>query len=72
MSRETPRMKLDLTRGEVERLHEEIGDLPKSRVGPKLLEFYRRLDNVLRHETRGPSSNSNGGVVVPMRGGGKQ
>ncbi len=65
-------MKLDLTRGEVERLHEEIGDLPKSRVGPKLLEFYRRLDNVLRHETRETSSNSSGGVVVPMRGGGKQ
>jgi len=36
-----------LTRGEAARLHEEIGDLPKSRAGPKLLELYRRLDALL-------------------------
>ena len=41
-----------LTRAEVERLSEEIGDIPRSYVGPKLFEFYRRLDNAL-----GPPKN---------------
>ena len=40
-------MNIALTHGEIQRLYEEIGDLPKSRVGPKLLELYRRLERVL-------------------------
>jgi hypothetical protein len=43
----TPRMRIALTRGEVERLHEEIGDIKQQHVGPKLRELYQRLDNVL-------------------------
>lgn len=69
-----PKMQLAFTRGEMKRLHEEIGDLPKSRVGPKLLELYRYLDALLTAEggKKATSSNSSGGEVVPMRGGGKQ
>jgi hypothetical protein len=44
-----------LTRSEILRLYDEIGDIPKSYVGPKLLELYRRLDNAL-----GPEENENG------------
>lgn len=51
MSRpKTPRMQVALTRGEAKTLHEEIGDIPKSRVGPKLLALYRELDEVLAIE----------------------
>lgn len=42
-----PRMRIALTRGEVERLHEEIGDINQRQVGPKLRELYKRLDSVL-------------------------
>ena len=45
-----PKMNLSFTRGEVQRLHEEIGDIPKSRVGPKLLQLYRYLDDLLALE----------------------
>lgn len=45
-----PRMRLSLTRGEVERLHEEIGDLNVSVVGPKLMELYKNLDAILAVE----------------------
>lgn len=44
------RMRLALTRGEAQTLHEEIGDIPKSRVGPKLLSLYRELDEALAIE----------------------
>jgi len=43
-------MRLSLTRGEVERLHDEIGDISKTFVGPKLLELYKHLDDVLACE----------------------
>ena len=37
-------MTITLTYGEVQRLHEEIGDIPKAHVGPKLFALYRSLD----------------------------
>lgn len=40
-------MKVELTLQEVRRLHEEIGDIPKRRVGPKLLALWRSLDNLV-------------------------
>lgn len=40
-------MKIELTLQEVNRLHEEIGDIPKSRAGPKLLALWRRLGNLV-------------------------
>ena len=43
-------MKLDLTPREARRLYEEIGDIPKSRVGLKLIELYRHLDALLAVE----------------------
>lgn len=44
-------MKIELTLQEVNRLHDEIGDIPKSRVGPKLLALWHRLDNLVNaHE----------------------
>lgn len=49
-ARGVPQMRLSFTRGEVERLHEEIGDISKTLVGPKLLELYRRFDEVLSLE----------------------
>jgi hypothetical protein len=41
------KMTFILTRAEIVRLREEIGNLPKSHAGPKLLELYRRLDDAL-------------------------
>jgi hypothetical protein len=37
---------IDLTPGEVMRLHDEIGDIPKKYIGTKLMELYRRLDSL--------------------------
>ena len=45
-----PKMQLAFTRGEMKRLHEEIGDIPKSHAGPKLLQLYRYLDALLEVE----------------------
>lgn len=45
-----PRMRIALTRGEVECLHEEIGDLPRAQAGPKLRELYTRLETALSME----------------------
>lgn len=51
MERSRPvRVKLAFTRSEIQRLHGEIGDLPKSRVGPKLLALYRHLGALLALE----------------------
>lgn len=49
----TPKMSLAFTRGEMKRLHEEIGDIPKSHAGPKLLQLYRHLDALLEVEWNG-------------------
>lgn len=40
-------MTITLTPAEVVRLHDEIGDIPKHHVGQKLMELYRRLDNLV-------------------------
>ena len=62
-----PRITLDFTRREAQRLYEEIGDVPKSRAGPKLLELYRRLDDWLGLDEK--TSRNSSGVVVPIGGG---
>ena len=48
-----PYMTVNLSYAEVKHLHAEIGALPKSRVGPKLIELYRRLDNMIGIEWEG-------------------
>jgi hypothetical protein len=62
-------MRLTLSRGEVERLHEEIGDISKTFVGPKLLELYRYLDDVLALEwdERKFMKQQRGGGRTPRR-----
>lgn len=49
-SKPAPRLRLAFTRGEAQRLHKEIGDIPRSQVGPKLWAFYRELDHLLELE----------------------
>lgn len=39
---------VELTYGEAKALRSQIGDLPKSRVGPRIEDLYRRLDARLR------------------------
>lgn len=41
------RFAIDLTLAEATVLHDEIGDIKKKRIGSKLLELYKRLDNYL-------------------------
>lgn len=43
-----PWFTLELTFGEARSLRAQIGDLPKSRVGPRLTALYRELDARLR------------------------
>lgn len=42
-----PKLTFSLTYGEAVCLHNELGDVPKSKCGPKLLELYGRLDTAL-------------------------
>jgi hypothetical protein len=53
MAKSPHKLTFILTRAEVARLHEEIGDLPRHFVGPKLREFYRRLDDAFPQENEG-------------------
>jgi hypothetical protein len=41
-------MVFEFTRPEIARLYEEIGDIPQSRVGPKLMELYKRFETILQ------------------------
>jgi hypothetical protein len=41
------KMKLELTLAEVNVLYEEIGDLPHSKLGPKLRGLYRRFESYI-------------------------
>ncbi len=41
------RFNADLTRAEAKVLYEELGDIKKSLLGPKLLAFYARLESYL-------------------------
>jgi len=42
-----PKITISYSVAEIRHLHSEIGDLPNSRLGPKLREFYRRLEALL-------------------------
>lgn len=39
------KLTIELSRVEAKVLHDEIGDIPKTLVKPKLLELFKRLDN---------------------------
>ena len=49
---------LRLSGAEARVLYEELGDVPKKRLGPKLLALYRRLDALFELEWKPPRKNA--------------